>query len=211
MVVDWRRWWKTRLTDERSDVFTVVAHSEQGDDGVRKLVVYELLSLDGAAEHPDEFITDFDHVMRENLGRVIATQDAVLLGRRTYDDWADFWPTSDIEPFASFINVVEKLVVTSTTLGKTWANTTIIDGDLLELVPELKRRSGGDIGVHGSIALTQALLEGGLVDELRLVVAPALQIHGRKLFEKGSSRRLTLTRNVTSPSGYLLLDYQVDP
>lgn len=178
---------------------------------MRKLVAYELLSLDSVAEHPDEFITDFDDVMRENLRRVIATQDAVLLGRRTYDDWADFWPTSDIEPFASFINGVDKFVVTSTTLGETWANTTVIDGGLLELVTELKSRSGGDIGVHGSIALTQALLEGGLVDELRLVVAPALQMHGRKLFEKGLSRRLTLTRNVASPSGYLLLDFQVDP
>lgn len=178
---------------------------------MRKLVAYELLSLDGVAEDPDEFITVFDDVMKENLGRVIATQDTVLLGRRTYDDWADFWPTSHIEPFASFINSVDKFVVTSTALGETWANTTVIDGDLLELVTELKWRSGGDIGVHGSIALTQALLERGLVDELRLVVAPALQVNGRKLFEKGLSKRLTLTRNVASPSGYLLLDFQVDP
>jgi dihydrofolate reductase len=81
---------------------------------VRKVVAYELLSLDGVAEQPDEFVTEFDDVMRENLDRVIATQDAVLLGRRTYDDWAGFWPTSDIEPFASFINGVEKFVVTST-------------------------------------------------------------------------------------------------
>ena len=82
---------------------------------VRKVVVYELLSLDGVAEEPDEFINDFDDVMKENLGRVVATQDSVLLGRRTYDDWARFWPTSDIEPFASFINGVEKFVATSTT------------------------------------------------------------------------------------------------
>ena len=136
--------------------------------------------------------------MRENLGRVIATQDTVLLGRRTYDDWAEFWPTSDIEPFASFINGVEKFVVTSTPPEETWANTTVIDGGLAEFVTELKRRSGGDIGVHGSIALTQSLLEQGLVDELRLVIAPALQIHGRKLFERGSPRRLTLTRTSLS-------------
>ncbi len=176
---------------------------------MRKVVAYELLSLDGVAEQPDEFITDFDDVMRDNLGRVIATQDAVLLGRRTYDDWAGFWPTSDIEPFASFINGVEKFVVTSTTPEATWANTTVVDGDLVEFVTELKQRSGRDIGVHGSIALTQSLLEQGLVDELRLVIAPALHMHGRKLFDRGLSRRLTLTRNVTSPSGYLLLDFQV--
>jgi dihydrofolate reductase len=100
---------------------------EQGDDPVRKVVVYELLSLDGVAEQPDEFFTDWDREMDENLGRVIATQDTVLLGRRTYDDWAEFWPTSDIEPFASFINSVEKFVATSTTPRRTWANTTVID------------------------------------------------------------------------------------
>ena len=174
---------------------------------MRKVVVYELLSLDGVAEEPAEFITEFDTVMRENLGRVIATQDTVLLGRRTYDDWAAFWPASDIEPFASFINGVEKLVVSSTTAEPTWAKSTVINGALPGFVTELKGRSGGDIGVHGSIALTQSLLEAGLVDELRLVIAPALRMHGRKLFERGPSRRLTLTRNVVSPSGYLLLDF----
>ena len=176
---------------------------------VRKVVAYELLSLDGVAEQPDEFITEFDSVMRENLRRVIATQDSVLLGRRTYDDWAGFWPTSDIEPFAGFINGVEKFVVTSTPTAETWANTSVVAGGLVEFVTELKQQPGEDIGVHGSIALTQSLLEQGLVDELRLVIAPALQINGRKLFEKGLSRRLSLTRNITSPSGYLLLDFQV--
>jgi dihydrofolate reductase len=177
---------------------------------VRKVVAYELLSLDGVAEQPDEFVTDWDETMQENLGRVIATQDAVLLGRRTYDEWAGFWPTSEIEPFASFINGVEKFVATSRTpLLQTWANTTVIDGGLPEFVTELKRQSGGDIGVHGSIALTQSLLKGGLVDELRLVIAPALHMHGRKLFDRGLSRRLSLTRHVASPAGYLLLDLQV--
>ena len=176
---------------------------------VRKVVAYELLSLDGVAEQPDEFVTDFDDVMRENLDRVIATQDAVVLGRRTYDDWAEFWPTSNIEPFASFINGVEKFVVTSTTPEETWANTKVVDSDLVEFVTRLRQQSGKDIGVHGSIALTQSLLKQGLVDELRLVIAPALQINGRKLFDKGLSRRLSLTRNINSPSGYLLLDFQV--
>ncbi len=176
---------------------------------VRKVVVYELLSLDGVAEEPDEFINDFDDVMKENLGRVVATQDSVLLGRRTYDDWARFWPTSDIEPFASFINGVEKFVATSTTPDQTWEKTTVIDGGLAEFVSELKRRAGGDIGVHGSIALTQSLLERGLVDELRLVIAPAVHMHGRKLFDKGLPKRLTLTRDVSSPSGYLLIDFRV--
>ncbi len=176
---------------------------------MREIVAYELLSLDGVAEQPDEFITEFDDVMRENLRRVIAEQDAVLLGRRTYDDWAAFWPSSDIEPFASFINGVAKFVVTSSPCDQTWTNTSVVDGGLCELVRELKQEPGADIGVHGSIALTQSLFEQGLIDELRLVIAPVIQARGRKLFEKAAAQRLTLTRTVTSPSGYLLVDFRV--
>jgi dihydrofolate reductase len=108
---------------------------------MRKVVAYEPLSLDGVAEQPDGFVTEFDEVMRENLGRVIATQDAVLLGRRTYDDWAEFWPTSGYEPFASFINGVDKFVVTATTSGLAWANTTVVDGGLPAFITELTHRT----------------------------------------------------------------------
>jgi dihydrofolate reductase len=176
---------------------------------MRKVVAYELLSLDGVAEEPDKFITDFDEVMQENLGRVIAAQDTVLLGRRTYNDWAGFWPASDIEPFASFINGVQKFVVTSTPAEPDWANTSVAEGGLPGFVAGLKQRSGEDIGVHGSIALTQSLLREGLVDELRLVIAPALQLHGRRLFDGCGPARLSLTRNVTSPTGYILADFLV--
>ncbi len=176
---------------------------------MRKVVAYELLSLDGVAEGPDEFIADWDEAMDANLGRVIESQDTVLLGHRTYDDWATFWPTSDIEPFASFINPVEKFVVTSTSPQQTWSNATPVGGDLLEFVTELKHQSGEDIGLHGSITLVQSLLVAGLVDELRLVIAPALQMRGRKLFDRGLPSRLALTHHVTSPMGYLLLDFRV--
>ena len=174
---------------------------------MRKVIAYQLLSLDGVAEDPDEFFTDFDDVLEENLGRVIAAQDTVLLGRSTYDEWAQFWPNSDIEPFASFINNVEKFVATSTTPPQTWRNSTVVNSDFLAFVTELKRRPGDDIGLHGSIALTQSLLGVGLVDELRLVIAPALQIRGRKLFDKAPSAKLTLTRHAASPGGYLMLDF----
>jgi dihydrofolate reductase len=176
---------------------------------VRKVVAYELLSLDGVAEAPDEFVTDWDEAMDENLGRVIAQQDAVLLGRRSYDEWARFWPTSTIEPFATFINGVRKFVATSTPLDSEWANTAVVDGDLAAFVTDLKHGSGGDIGVHASISLTQSLLEAGLVDELSVVVAPALRGRGRKLFDHGVPARLTLSRSVISPAGYLLLDYEL--
>jgi dihydrofolate reductase len=104
---------------------------------------------------------------------------------------------------------VEKYVVTSTVPEVTWAHTTTINGGLLDVLAELKQRSGGDIGIHGSIALTQSLLVSGLVDELRLVVAPALQGRGRRLFSEGTPRQLALMGSVISPSGSLLLDYQV--
>jgi dihydrofolate reductase len=176
----------------------------------RKIVASELLSLDGVAEGlEDLFVGVADEVLEENLRRGIAAEDTVLLGRRTFDQWAGFWPTSDIEPFASFINGVEKFVVTSSPLGQNWANSSAVKGPLPEFVRTLKEMPGRDIGVHGSIQLTQSLLQSGLLDELQLVIAPALKIQGRRLFDTGTPRKLTLTRSVTSPNGYLLLDFRV--
>jgi dihydrofolate reductase len=176
---------------------------------VRKVVAYELVSLDGIATDPWGYITDWDAEMDANLGRVIGDQDAVLLGRRTWDDWAAFWPTSQIEPFATFINNVQKFVVTSSPATTEWGNTTVVEGDVAAFVDDLRRQTGRDIGVHGSIALTQTLLEAGLIDELRLVVAPALHMDGRRLFDKAAPARLTLSRSVVSSTGYLLLDYEL--
>ena len=176
---------------------------------MRKVILYELLSLDGVAERPDSIFLDFDDVMVENLRRVIADQDAVLLGRRTYDEWAAYWPGSDIQPFASFINKVSKYVVTSSQLAMPWENSAVADAPLTDFVSELKSQEGGDIGVHGSLSLAHALLEEGLADELRLVVAPAITASGRKLFDGVPPQRFRLTRNVSSPGGYLLLDFQV--
>jgi dihydrofolate reductase len=105
---------------------------------------------------------------------------------------------------------VEKLVFTSTPPEVTWPHSTPVNGDLIDVITEIKGRPGGDIGIHGSIALTQAVLAVGLVDELRLVIAPSLQGHGRKLFDPPTSTRLTLVRSVTSPAGSLLLDYLVE-
>jgi dihydrofolate reductase len=178
-------------------------------DAVRKVVAGGFVSLDGVAENADQFVTDWDEAVDQNIARLIATQDTVLLGHRTYDEWVSFWPNSDIEPFATFINGVEKFVASSTTLGTPWANTTVINGGVAEFVTELKRQPGGDIGVHGSIALTQTLLEAGLVDELSLCVAPVLWMQGRRLFENVSPRKLVLTRHVATEAGYLLLDFHV--
>jgi dihydrofolate reductase len=170
-------------------------------------VVYELVSLDGVAEAPETFF-DWDDVMDANLGRVIATQDAVILGRRSYDEWAAFWPNSDIEPFATFINGVAKYVATSTPLDRGWGHAEAVH-DLVPFVQDLKRAAGGDIGIHASISVAQALLAAGAVDELRLVVAPVIVGTGRRLLDGLGRVRLESLRCTTSTKGYLLADYRV--
>jgi dihydrofolate reductase len=176
---------------------------------VRKVVVYELSSLDGVAEDPDGFFTDWDDAMEANLAAVIEKQDAVVLGRRSYEEWSGFWPDSDIEPFATFINGVAKYVATSKPLDGTWANASAVDGDLVEFVRDLKARPGGDIGVHASISVAQALLAAGVADELRLVIAPAVAGSGRRLLDGVPALRLDLIQSTTTPTGGLLADYRV--
>jgi dihydrofolate reductase len=175
---------------------------------VRKIVVYELLSLDGVAEDPDTFFT-WDDVLDANLDAVIAAQDAVILGRRSYDEWAEFWPGSDIQPFATFINKVAKHVATSTPLDREWTNATVIDGGLVEFVRGLKEQPGGDIGVHASIEVARTLLAADIVDELRLVIAPRIAGSGRKLLDGLPTIQLEPIRTGTSPTGHLLVDYRV--
>ncbi len=176
---------------------------------MRKTVVYELLSVDGVAEEPDQFLTSWDDAMEANLVAVIEAQDAVILGRRSYDEWAEFWPTSQIEPFATFINAVRKYVATSTPLERAWTNTSVISDGLVEFVRDLRRGTGGDIGVHASISVAQALLAADLVDELRLVIAPTIVGAGRRLLDGLPSIQLEAIRSVTSPTGHLLVDYRV--
>ena len=176
---------------------------------MRKVVVYELVSLDGVAEDPDGFIVDWDDAMDANLAAVIASQDAVILGRRSYTEWARFWPSSQIQPFATFINGVTKYVATSTPLDRGWANATVLDGGLVESVRDLKQQPGGDVGVHASISVAQALLAADVVDELRLVIAPRIAGSGRRLLDGLASIQLEAIRSEISPTGYLLVDYRV--
>jgi dihydrofolate reductase len=176
---------------------------------VRKVVVYELLSLDGVAENPDAFITEWDSAMDDNLAHVIGTQDAVILGRHSFDEWSAFWPGSEIQPFSSFINSVTKYVATSSPLAPEWNNSHAIEGGVVDFTRKLKDTSGGDIGVHASISLARTLLSAGVVDELRVVIAPQIAGHGRRLWEDVATRSLQPIRSTTSPSGYLLVDYRV--
>lgn len=152
---------------------------------MRKIVVYELLSLDGVAEAPDTFF-GWDDSLDAKLAAEIATQDAVILGRRSYTEWAQFWPSSEIEPFATFIY-----------------------GGLVEFVRDLKQQPGGDIGVHGSISVAQALLAADVVDELKLTIGPMIAGRGRRLLDGLPPMQLESIRTEISPTGYLLADYRV--
>jgi dihydrofolate reductase len=175
---------------------------------MRKVVLYELLSLDGVAEEPGDWMRDSDRPVFDNLAKIIERQDDVLLGRGTYDYWAGYWPTSDVEPFASFINGTPKHVFTSRPLTQPWANSIAVDRPATEYVAELKQGDGGDIGIHGSISLAQSLLAAGLVDELRLVVAAAIADSGRRLFDAaGRHPGLELAEADHTPKGTLLLTY----
>ena len=176
---------------------------------MRKVVMYELLSLDGVADDPNSFIADWDDEMDARLGEVIATQDAVILGRTSYDDWSGYWPGKDIQPFSDFINPVAKYVATSTPLGREWTNTTVIDGDPVAFVRDLKAQEGGDIGIHASISLARALLAAGVVDELKLVIAPKIAGSGRRLLEGLPPIVLEPITSSLSGSGHLNVDYRV--
>lgn len=175
---------------------------------MRPVVLYTLLSLDGDAKAPDEFVLDWDAELDANLAEVIGRQDAVLLGRNMYEEWSQHWPSSDMEPFASFINSVPKYVFTSDEPVHGWSNTTVVRERAEVFVAELKQGEGAEIGVHGSLALAQSLLRADLVDELRLVIAPNTTGGGRRLFDQTELQRWQLVASVASPSGSLVLHYR---
>lgn len=179
----------------------------------RRLVSYHVVSLDGVAESPEQWAFDhFDAEMLEHLRDLVASQDAVLLGRVTYEGWAAFWPTSRDEPFATFINSTPKQVA-STTLDKaTWQNSRLIDGSAIEAVARLKAEPGKDIGVHGSVELFRSLLRAGSIDELRLAVLPVIAGRGRRLFDRdGGLRRMDLAAATQTSTGGMLLTYRPRP
>jgi len=126
----------------------------------------------------------------------VAEEDAMLLGRVTYQEWADYWPTSKTEPFASHINGVPKYVVSRSLDSVPWGttdNAALLGGDLAEAVTELKGQPGRNIGVHGSPTLVEGLLHADLLDEMRLEIYPVVAGTGARLFKEGNpAKRLRL-------------------
>lgn len=174
---------------------------------MRKLTANLFMSLDGVVEAPSTF-------MRPDLygdipEEYIAEQDAVLMGRKIYEEWSQFWPESKIEPFASFINNHPKFVVSSTLRNVEWRNSTLLDGDLEDAIRKLKARPGKAIGVHG-ISLIQSLLLTGLLDELHLTLVPAIAGRGRRLLDhQGAAMQLDLLNSRSTPGGLQCLVYTV--
>lgn len=177
---------------------------------MRKVVLYHLMSLDAVAFEDSDWLPDEGERIVDYLGAVIASQDDVLLGGGTYDYWSGYWPTSDFQPFAGFVNQVRKHVFTSRRgeLEPAWDNSVAVAAPAADYVRELKNGPGRDIGVHGSIELARGLLRAELVDELRLVVAPAVVGHGRRVFEGAGALQSYRLRNVAQGErGSLFLDY----
>lgn len=182
------------------------------------LVLYTLVSLDGATEDPHRYFPEtpdrpgapvFDDDLGRLEGEMLERQSAVLLGRRTYDQWSRYWPTSDEQPFADFINAVPKYVVTSTPLAGDWANAYAVSGPLADIVADVKSRTDGDVGVHASITLAQSLLAAGLVDELCLAVGRVLDPVGPRLFaDMPKLRELQLIEAAPTSSGSVWLRYR---
>jgi dihydrofolate reductase len=148
---------------------------------MRKVTAGLFSSIDGVVQAPNEWQPAFDDEMGAALSRMLEEQDAVLLGRATWTDWAGYWPTSTDEPFASWINSTPKYVA-STTLDSVdqWANSTLIKGSLADFIKDLRERDGKTIGTAGSPGLVLSLIQQGLLDELTLMISPLVAGGGRK-------------------------------
>ena len=157
---------------------------------MRTLVITENVTLDGAVEMLDDWFDparepDPDHLaLTRRQGR---EADALLLGRRTFEDFRGYWPlqTEDPTGITAYLDRVQKYVVSSTLTDPGWEPTTVLGGDPVAAVRELKEQPGQDIVVTGSITLTHTLIAAGLVDEYRLFTYPVVQGRGRRLFPDG--------------------------
>jgi dihydrofolate reductase len=183
-----------------------------------RIIVTEFVSLDGVMEDPGGS-EDFKHggwsfeFSRGDEGdkfKVDETNDAaaMLLGRATYEGFAEAWPSRDGE-FADKFNNMPKYVVSSTLENPEWTNTTVLKGDVAQAVETVKEQVDGDIVVHGSAQLSQALIDQGLVDELRLMVFPVVLGAGKRLFGPTADKRtLRLTDSKIVGDGVAILVYE---
>lgn len=181
---------------------------------MRKLIVWNLMTLDGYFEGPAPWSLDFHmSVWGDELEALSLEQCAeagtLLFGRATYEGMAAHWTTAE-GPTADFMNAVEKVVASRSLAAVEWRNSRLLQGDLPEAVAALKQQPGKDIFVFGSAGLIDDLLRHGLVDEYRICLAPVVLGAGQPLF-KPSDRRIDMTLLETRPlkTGGVILRYAV--
>jgi dihydrofolate reductase len=184
---------------------------------VGKIVVSEFITVDGVIEDPGG-AEDFDRggwaflLNRGDEGEKFkfdetVASDAMLLGRRTYEGFAEAWPSRTGE-FADMFNALPKYVVSSTLTDPHWTNTTVVSGDLADIVARLKKKYDRDIVVHGSPQLVRALIDMGLVDELRLMVFPLVLGRGKPLFGDTAETRHLRLKDTLHGGDTLILTYE---
>jgi dihydrofolate reductase len=191
-----------------------------------RIVVSEFLTLDGVMQAPgrSEEDTDagfqhggwqldnnyIDDVAGQAIMESFEEAGGMLLGRRTYDIFAAYWPSSDEEPFAGVMNNMKKYVASRTLKAPLeWENSELLEGDTVDAVRELKKQPGKNIFVIGSGDLAQTLIDNDLVDEYRLMIHPIVVGGGKRLFRDGNPlAKLTLTDSKTSTTGVVLLTYR---
>lgn len=169
------------------------------------------IALDGVVEAPDQWhMSYFNDEMGAAIGAGMETNKAFLMGRKLYDEWAAYWPTSTDEPFASFFNNHPKYVISSSLENPSWNNTTVLPGDV-DAIRQFKEGIDGDISMSGSAITVRWLLANGLLDELRLLVHPIAVGQGQRLFEDTPTYRLKLVDSVPFSTGVLNLTYVPEP
>ena len=182
-----------------------------------RIVVTEFITLDGVVEDPGgseghphggwAFETVRGEGEKFKFDETMASE-AILLGRRTYEGFAQAWPSREGE-FADKFNSMPKYVVSSTLKNPDWGDSTVLTGDLAEAVAKLRGQHDGDVVVHGSVQLAQALLANDLVDELRLMVFPVVLGSGKRLFGSSSDKKpMRLAESREVGDGVVILVYR---
>ncbi|HJV99928.1 MAG TPA: dihydrofolate reductase family protein [Arthrobacter sp.] len=178
---------------------------------MRKVTAGLFHSVDGVVSEPNLWQFDsFDEDLGKGMTEMMQRVDTVVLGRVSYQEWAGYWPTAEVDnDFAGFINPVEKFVA-SRTLAEPleWQNSHLITGPLEGFIAELKTRDGGEIAVMGSISVTRQLLFARLLDELTLMTHPVVAGKGRHLFEADDPvTRLSLKDQYSTSKGNVIATY----
>lgn len=178
---------------------------------MRKIFAWLWVSLDGVVESPDKWAHPyFNDEMAQKIEPQMAAGDTMLLGRRTYQEFAAYWPhqTSDVQ-FADYINSTPKLVVSKTLKTVEWQHSTLIKGNVAKELSMLTQQPGKDIVILGSATLVRSLLRERLLDELELLVCPIALGKGKRLFESWSDQLpLTLVDSKTFSTGVVSLTYR---